>query len=110
VVRAMDYLRFPQGARLCLGMLFASALFACSPSSPNLTLTVDYYRAHPAEREEALRRCSNDPGGVGQAPPCVNAREAARIEGLGSLRTLPPMGLPTPTNRAAGQPGSSPAQ
>ena len=109
MVHAIDRLRFPQGAQLCLGMLFASALIACSPSSPNLTLTVDYYRAHPAEREEALRRCSNDPGGVGQTPACVNAREAARIEGLGSLHTLPPMGLPMPPNRAAGQPDSGPA-
>jgi hypothetical protein len=73
---------------------------ACAPSSPSSPPTVDFYRAHSAERTAELARCGNDPGERALTPSCVNAREAARQEGLGSLRTLPPMGLPvTPPDR-----------
>jgi len=68
---------------------------ACSPAPTASSLTVDYYRAHTAERDAELALCGNDPGGLGLTPACVNAREAARIQGVGSLRALPPMGLPT---------------
>jgi hypothetical protein len=57
-------------------------------------LTVEYFRAHAAERQAALGECVNDPGTLRQSPVCVNAREAARIEDVGSLRNLPPLGLP----------------
>jgi hypothetical protein len=79
----------------------ALGLSACAPSSPASIHTVDYYRAHSTERTAELARCGNDPGELASTASCVNAREAARIEGTGSLRTLPPMGLPTaPPNRA----------
>jgi hypothetical protein len=87
----------PQCAQaVCFAAIVAAlSLAACSRSpSPN-TLTVDYYRAHPTEREAELARCGNDPGGIGDSAACINAREATRIEGVGSLRSLPPMGLPT---------------
>jgi hypothetical protein len=57
-------------------------------------LTVPYYRTHPAERESMLRACADDPGQLRDSPSCVNAREAARLEDIGSLKRLPPMGLP----------------
>jgi hypothetical protein len=83
-------------APLALGVVVLLGAVACSPSSPPpSSLTVDYYRTHAEEREAELARCGNDPGGLGLTPACVNVREAARIEGVGSLRDLPPMGLPT---------------
>jgi hypothetical protein len=66
---------------------------ACSRAPEEAAHTVDYYRAHASEREVALRACSNDPGNQSKTASCVNAREAARIEGVGSVRSLPPMGL-----------------
>jgi hypothetical protein len=93
-----------QVARPSLGIALAVLLIACSPSTPRLSATVDYYRAHAAERAAMLKGCGNDPGGFGQAADCVNAREAERLEGVGSLRTLPPMGLPA----APGPAGSAP--
>jgi hypothetical protein len=84
------------GGAAWLGLSFVLlGAVACSPAPTASSLTVDYYRAHPAERGAELAHCSNDPGGLGATPACVNAREAARIQGVGSLRALPPMGLPT---------------
>jgi hypothetical protein len=76
-------------------MLVVLALAACSRAPGGAgTLTVDYYRAHAAERAAMLRTCENDPGDLRDSPNCVNAREAARVEDVGSLKSLPPMGLP----------------
>lgn len=61
---------------------------------------VAYYRAHTTERNERLQACANDPGSLADQPDCVNAREAARLEGIGSLRTLPPMDLPVPPTQS----------
>src|SRR5262249_20355235 len=55
---------------------------------------VSYSRAHPAEQNEVMQRCHDDPGGAGRPPLCVNAAEAARLRDIGSLRDLPPLGLP----------------
>jgi hypothetical protein len=57
--------------------------------------SVDYYRSHAQLRQQTLETCANDPGEKGRGADCVNAREAGRIEGVGSLRSLPPLGLPT---------------
>lgn len=81
-------------AWLGVGIVLLGAV-ACSPAPPASSLTVDYYRAHPAERDAEVALCGNDPGGLGLTSACVNAREAARIQGVGSLRALPPIGLPT---------------
>jgi hypothetical protein len=71
------------------------ALTACAPAPDRARFTVDYYREHADVRDKILARCANDPGTQSHEPDCVNAREAARIEGIGSLKGLPPMGLPT---------------
>lgn len=44
---------------------------------------------------ETLADCANDPGSLADHPDCVNAREAAPLDGIGSIRDLPPLGLPT---------------
>lgn len=77
---------------------------ACAPSPDSSGFTVEYYREHAAERDAQLAACANDPGGLGDSRACINAREAARIEGIGSLKDLPPLGLPT----REPQPGSEP--
>ena len=84
-----------RSARLCLEIVVTrSAVTACAPVPKRAQYTVDYYRSHAALRQEVLKRCANDPGDEGRAPDCINARAAERIEGIGSLRSLPPMRLP----------------
>ena len=83
-----------QRVRTCLGIVVTvGAAVSCAPA-PDQAKTVSYYREHAEEREASLRKCADDPGSLGRQPDCVNAREAARLEGVGSLRELPPMELP----------------
>lgn len=64
----------------------------CSPSpAPR---DVAYFRSHAEDRQRQLSICANDPGARGAQTECVNAREAERLEGVGSLRSLAPLGLP----------------
>jgi hypothetical protein len=98
-------MRIRPGARRvrnCLGIVVtACAAVSCAPA-PDHANTVTYYREHANEREAALKKCADDPGSLGRRPDCVNAREAARLEGIGSQRELPPLDLPTDKKPAAG--------
>ena len=49
-------------------------------------------------RRLTFARCANDPGSRDASPDCVNAREAERLEGVGSLRKLAPLALPSPSH------------
>lgn len=76
-------------------VLVGLALVAgCTRAPQEAVRTVEYYRAHDTEREAILAECADDPGTLARAPNCINAREAARREGIGSLRDLPPLALP----------------
>jgi hypothetical protein len=81
-----------RGARLCLGIVVTISSAACAPS-PEPHQTVEYYRANREARETKVAECANDPGALGKTPDCINAKQAAQVEGIGSLRDLPPMGL-----------------
>ena len=91
-----------QRVRTCLGIVVTvGAAVSCAPA-PDLANTVPYYREHADERDAQLRKCTDSPGSLGQQPECVNAREAARLEGIGSLRELPPMDLPADKKPSTG--------
>ena len=100
-------MRFRSGARsvrTCLEIVVTlSAVAGCAPAPDHTSRTVDYFRQHAQERAQVLSHCSDNPGDNAREPDCVNAREAERIEGVGSLRSLPPMGLPSTPNRGAQQ-------
>jgi hypothetical protein len=74
-----------------------SAVTACAPAPDRARFTVDYYRAHAEVRAQTLAQCVSEAGGQSRRPDCVNAREAERMEGIGSLRSMPPLGLPPAT-------------
>jgi hypothetical protein len=85
--------RGAQSVRWCLGTVVTVGAAACAPSPEPTHQTVEYYRTNPDARAARLTECGNDPGVLEKTPDCVNAREAERIEGIGSLRDLPPLGL-----------------
>lgn len=91
-------MKFRPGARsvrLCLEIVVTlSAVTACAPAPKQSQYTVDYYRSHATLRREVLQRCANDPGDEGHTPDCINAQAAENVEGIGSLKSLPPMRLP----------------
>jgi hypothetical protein len=89
------------------------AVTGCSREPEDTIQTVDYYRAHPKDRHTLLARCINDPGRLGNKPSCINAKQAENLEGVGSMRSLPPMGLSkesSPASGAAPPPTPSPGR
>jgi predicted small lipoprotein YifL len=60
--------------QLLLVMAAVAALSACGPKEP--VQTVDWYKAHPAERDAMLGRCQANPGELASSPNCVNATDA----------------------------------
>jgi hypothetical protein len=86
-----------QRVRKCLGLVITIAsAAACAPVPDRALHTVDEYRHDAKLRELTFARCANDPVARDSKPDCVNAREAERLEGVGSLRKLAPLALPNP--------------
>lgn len=78
-----------------------SGITGCGAKPDPVRQDVAFYRAHPDVRRGVLGGCANDPGSLRADPDCLNAKEAERLESIGSLRELPPVGLPT-TPKPAG--------
>jgi len=68
-------------------------LVGCSREADVARHTVEEYRADKTLRQDLFKKCANDPGTLGKTPDCVNAQEAERLEGYGSLRNSGPIGL-----------------
>jgi hypothetical protein len=81
---------------------------SCSRGPEDTPQTVDYYRTHPKDRQTLLALCANDPGRLGSKPACINAQQAESVEGIGSMRNLPPMGLSQGGTTAPGGGGAPP--
>ncbi|MDW2034946.1 EexN family lipoprotein [Vibrio sp. 665] len=81
-------------ARNLAAMLLASfALAGCfDESTPTAasdpTHSVEWFKAHEAERDATLQRCWNNPGELAETPNCVNAEQASKKNDTGSLRKL----------------------
>src|SRR5271154_4748662 len=86
-----------QRARKCLGLVITLASAgACAPVPDRASHTVDEYRQDATLRARTFTRCANDPMSRDSKADCLNAREAERLEGVGSLRNLAPLELPNP--------------
>ena len=85
-----------QHVRMCLGLVVTlTSAVGCAPAPDRASYTVDEYRHDAKLRELTFARCSKDPVSRDTSPDCINAREAERLEGVGSMRTLPPLELPS---------------
>jgi hypothetical protein len=93
-----------QRVRKCLGLVitFASAA-GCAPAPDPTLYTVDEYRHDAKRRELTFARCAKEPASRDLKPDCLNAREAERLEGVGSLRNLGPLELANPPRSAPTQ-------
>jgi hypothetical protein len=91
-------MRFRPGAqvwRLRLGLVVTIlSTVSCAPAPDRAAHTVEEYGQDAQLRQSEMTRCANDPGTLKDSPDCINAREAERRSGMGSLRTLPPLKLP----------------
>ena len=59
-------------------------LTGCTKEALEPVNTVEWYKAHEAEREAMLKKCFANPGQLAETPNCVNAKEAASRLFLGS--------------------------
>jgi len=81
----------------CLGLVVTlTSAAACAPAPDRSSHTVEEYRHNAQLRELTFARCANDPVSRDSEPDCINAREAERLEGVGSLRKLAPLELANP--------------
>ena len=88
------------GGRIAVALWAVVAMAGCA-RSPQAARSVPFLQAHPHALAVLMRGCTADPGHLENLPACVNAREAALLNGIGSFRKLPPMAFPA-------VPGNSP--
>lgn len=85
-----------RSVRIGLGIVVTAMNAAgCAPAPDRAQHTMNEYRGNGELRREMLERCADDPGTLAKTPDCVNAREAERQAGVGSLRSLAPLRLPS---------------
>ncbi|EHR8682700.1 EexN family lipoprotein [Escherichia coli] len=72
--------------KLALSLIVAAVLAGCGENTP--VQTVDWYKAHEAERTAMIGKCKANPGELAASPNCINAEQAeslsraAKREGL----------------------------
>lgn len=81
-----------KGPNVFILMSASLILFGCSREDEPAR-TVTWYQQHADERKAMVTRCADDPGRLSETPNCVNAQRAASIEGIGSFKDMPPLGL-----------------
>lgn len=60
--------------KLSIILVVAAVLAGCGENTP--VQTVDWYKAHDAERKEMLAKCKNNLGEHAASPNCLNAQQA----------------------------------
>jgi predicted homoserine dehydrogenase-like protein len=66
-----------KNAKLLVVGVLLIGLVGCKDDEPAAQVqTVDWYKAHQAERAAVLTKCNNNPGQLGATPNCVNASRA----------------------------------
>ena len=61
--------------KLALSLVVAAILAGCGENTP--VQTVDWYKAHEAERTAMIAKCKANPGELDASPNCINAVTAA---------------------------------
>ncbi|MDP5803687.1 EexN family lipoprotein [Pseudomonas aeruginosa] len=61
--------------KLALSLIVAAVLAGCGENTP--VQTVDWYKAHEAERTAMIDKCKANPGELSASPNCINATKAA---------------------------------
>ena len=79
---------------VAIGVFVAVMAVTGCARSPEATRSVPYLRAHPKALQTLVRWCTADPGHLEHLPACINARQAALLNGIGSFQKLPPMAFP----------------
>ena len=63
--------------KFSIALVAFMALAGCKEDQPvEVVQTVDWYKAHDAERIEMVKKCKNSPGVIAGTPNCINAKSA----------------------------------
>ena len=76
--------------KLFTALIVAAALAGCGENTP--VQTVDWYKAHEAERTAMIAKCKANPGELDASPNCINAVTAANhltVEKRGYTKRAP---------------------
>ncbi|MDR2030683.1 MAG: EexN family lipoprotein [Azoarcus sp.] len=82
-----------------LAALVALALAACERE----VQTVEWYKAHDAERMEVIIECKENPDKLARTENCINAKKANREILNSGKRPAPASTEPVPAGEGAGQ-------
>jgi hypothetical protein len=64
-------------ANLLVAVVLVAGVVGCKDDEPVAPVqTVDWYKAHQAERAAVLAKCNDNPGQLAATPNCVNASRA----------------------------------
>jgi len=81
--------------KLSIALAALMALAGCKEDQPvEVVQTVDWYKAHDAERIEMVKKCKNSLGEIAGTPDCINAKSAEDQKIFGSqnfnIKATPP--------------------
>ena len=63
--------------KFSIALAVLMTLAGCKEDQPvEVVQTVDWYKAHDAERIEMVKKCKNSPGEIAGTPNCINAKSA----------------------------------
>jgi len=65
-----------KNAKLLVAVLLLAGVAGCKDDPAGQVQTVDWYKAHQAERMAMLAKCRDNPGQLAATPNCVNATRA----------------------------------
>ena len=71
--------------KVAVTVSLAALLTGCIDNTPTAK-TVDWYKANTAERQAMMRKCSQNPGELGESADCKNAIAAESALSVGTLK------------------------
>ena len=71
---------------IAAGMASLLLISGCNEEPRKEVRTVQWYTEHPAERQEQLNICANNPGQLKDDSNCINAKQSALRNSGGSVR------------------------
>ena len=72
--------------KFSIALVVAAVLAGCGENTP--VQTVDWYKAHEAERTAMIVKCKANPGELDASPNCINAERAESLADAGKRRGL----------------------
>jgi hypothetical protein len=77
---------FSCARKAAVAISLSALLTGCFDEATPAAKSVDWYKAHNADRQAMMEKCSQNPGELGDTPDCKNAIAAESALSVGSLK------------------------